>query len=157
MRKTPERSENETTQDAAETAGAGEETMEGARRMVSPKGWKERALALKDEVHALYFAYKDPRVCWPAKLVLACTVAYALSPIDLIPDFVPVLGYLDDFVLVPLGIALSVRLVPPEVLRECREKAKTSKHSRSLGRYGALAIAAVWLLLAVAVLFRILR
>jgi len=146
-----------TSSERAETGRAGTEGWERASQLPGLRRWKERALALKAEVHALYFAYRDPRVSWTAKLVLACTLAYALSPIDLIPDFVPILGYLDDFVLVPLGIALSVKLVPPEVLRECREKAKTSEGSRSLGRYGAIAILAVWFLLAAAVLFRMLR
>src|ERR671939_401473 len=85
--------------------------------------WKQRARRLKAEIYALYLAYKDPRVPWYARLVAACVVGYAFSPIDLIPDPIPILGYLDDLVIVPAGIALAIRLVPPAVLRECRAKA----------------------------------
>ena len=88
--------------------------------------WKQKARDLKKETFAIYLAYKDPRVPWYAKLLAACVVGYALSPIDLIPDPIPILGYLDDLVIVPLGIALVVRLIPPEILQECRQKAETA-------------------------------
>ncbi|MEW6673169.1 MAG: YkvA family protein [Thermodesulfobacteriota bacterium] len=88
--------------------------------------WKQKAHSLKKETFAIYLAYKDPRVPWYAKLLAACVVGYALSPIDLIPDPIPILGYLDDLVLVPLGIALVVRLIPPDILEECRQKAETA-------------------------------
>ena len=81
---------------------------------------RRRVEALKADTWALALAARDPRVPWYAKAVAAITVAYALSPIDLIPDFIPVLGYLDDLVLVPLGIALAIRLLPPDVLAEHR-------------------------------------
>lgn len=85
--------------------------------------WKEKARALKREVHALYFACRDPRVPWYAKALAVAVVAYALSPIDLIPDFIPVIGYLDDLVLVPLGI-LAVRwMIDAEILDQCRRRA----------------------------------
>jgi len=84
--------------------------------------WKQKTRDLKKETLAIYLAYKDPRVPWYAKLLAACVVGYALSPIDLIPDPIPILGYLDDLVIVPLGIALVVRMIPPEVLQECRQK-----------------------------------
>jgi uncharacterized membrane protein YkvA (DUF1232 family) len=84
------------------------------------KELKRRARYLKSETFALYLAARDPRTPWYAKLVVAGIVAYAFSPIDLIPDFVPVLGYLDDLVLIPAGIALAIRLVPDPVLMECR-------------------------------------
>lgn len=90
--------------------------------------WKQKARDLKKETFAIYLAYKDPRVPWYAKLLAACVVGYALSPIDLIPDPIPILGYLDDLVIVPLGIALVVRMIPPEVLQECRQKAETAFH-----------------------------
>ena len=83
--------------------------------------WKARRRQLQAEVYALYLAYRDPRVPWYAKAVAACVVGYALSPIDLIPDFIPVLGYLDDLVLIPLGIALALRMIPPAVMDECRD------------------------------------
>jgi uncharacterized membrane protein YkvA (DUF1232 family) len=88
--------------------------------------WRERARQLKTEVQALRLAYRDPRVPWYAKWILACVVGYALSPIDLIPDFIPVLGYVDDLILVPLGILLAMRMIPKEVLQECREKARAA-------------------------------
>lgn len=88
--------------------------------------WKEKARNLKKETFAVYLAYKDPRVPWYAKLTAVCVVGYALSPIDLIPDPIPILGYLDDLVLIPLGIALVVRMIPPAVMQECRLKAETA-------------------------------
>jgi uncharacterized membrane protein YkvA (DUF1232 family) len=86
--------------------------------------WRARARDLETEVRALWLASRDPRVPWHAKAVAGLTVAYALSPIDLIPDFIPVLGHLDDLVLVPLGLALAIRLVPPEVLAEHRARVR---------------------------------
>lgn len=85
---------------------------------------KARARALERETMALYFAVRDPRTPLGAKLVAGAVIAYALSPIDLIPDFVPVLGYLDDLILVPLGLALCLRLIPGEVLAEARARAE---------------------------------
>jgi len=86
-------------------------------------GWKDKARRLRNEVYAVYLASKHPATPWYAKALVALVVAYALSPVDLIPDFIPVLGYLDDLVLVPAGIALAIRLIPPPVLEECRQKA----------------------------------
>ena len=91
--------------------------------------WKNRARQLKVEIYALYLAYKDPRTPWYAKAVALCVVGYAFSPIDLIPDPIPVLGYLDDLVLLPLGILLALVLVPPQVMAECREKAQARQES----------------------------
>ena len=85
-------------------------------------GLKEKARALKREVRALLLAARDPRTPWYAKWLVAAVVAYALSPIDLIPDFIPVLGQLDDLILVPLGIVIAIRLIPPQVLAECRAR-----------------------------------
>jgi uncharacterized membrane protein YkvA (DUF1232 family) len=109
--------------------------------------WKARARGLKREIFALSFAVRDPRVAWYAKVAAACVVAYALSPIDLIPDFIPVLGYLDDLVLVPLGVWLVVRLIPADVLAECRARAhRVSRRARSW--VAAAVIVGIWLLLA---------
>ena len=83
--------------------------------------WEQRARQLKTETYASYLAYRDPREPWYAKLWVALVVGCAFSPIDLVPDAVSILGYLDDMMLVPLDIALAVRLVPDEVLAECRE------------------------------------
>lgn len=85
---------------------------------------KPRARRFKAEAFALYLAARDPRTPWYARLLVAGIVAYALSPIDLIPDFVPVLGYLDDLILVPLGIALALKLVPRHVIEDCRMRAE---------------------------------
>ncbi len=86
--------------------------------------WKQKARQLKVEVYALYLAYQDPRVSWFARIFTACIVAYAFSPIDLIPDFIPVIGYLDDLILIPLGIKIALSMIPAEVIAENREKAR---------------------------------
>jgi len=101
------------------------------------------ARAVKRDVHALWFAARDPRTPWHAKAVAVAVAAYALSPIDLIPDFVPVLGYLDDAILLPLGILLAIRLVPAEVLLECRARAEAAA-ARPASRAGAAFIVALW-------------
>ncbi|MBE7469385.1 MAG: hypothetical protein DPW09_10355 [Anaerolineae bacterium] len=88
--------------------------------------WKQQARRLKLEISALYLAYRDPRVPWYARLVAAAVVAYAFSPIDLIPDPIPVLGYLDDLILVPLGVALALKMIPVEVMVKCREQAQAA-------------------------------
>ena len=107
------------------------------------RGW---ARNLKRDVHALYLSARDPRVPWYAKAVAIVVAAYALSPIDLIPDFIPVLGYLDDVILVPLGILLAVRLIPPEILAEHRAIASQSRPEKS--RTAAIVIVAIWIGLA---------
>ncbi len=84
---------------------------------------KTRARALKKEVFAVYLAAKDSRTPWYAKGLVLLIVAYTLSPIDLIPDFIPVLGYLDDLVIVPLGVFLAIKMIPPPIMEECRRKA----------------------------------
>jgi uncharacterized membrane protein YkvA (DUF1232 family) len=109
-------------------------------------GLKERVRRLKRETYALYLAARHPRTPWYAKLFVAGVVAYALSPIDLIPDFIPVLGYLDDLILVPLGIALAIRMIPSDVLAECR--ARASEAGPPVSRAAAAVIVCVWLLLA---------
>jgi len=111
--------------------------------------WKHRARQLKAELYALAYAYRDPRVPWYAKVLTAAVVAYALSPIDLIPDPIPVLGYLDDLILLPLGILLVVRLIPPEVLAECRAKAHTTLRDPPPMRWvAAIVIVGIWVGLA---------
>lgn len=102
------------------------------------------ASALKMDVHAVYLAARDPRVPWLAKTLAIAVTAYALSPIDLIPDFVPVLGYLDDILIVPLGIWLVVRLVPDEVMDEYRIKAREAA-KRPISKAGLVAIIALWI------------
>jgi len=98
----------------------------------------------KRDVLAIYLAARDPRVPWFAKVLALCVAAYAVSPIDLIPDFVPVLGYLDDVIIVPLGILLVVRLIPPDILAEHRVTAAGSSE-RPTSRSAAALIVAIWL------------
>jgi uncharacterized membrane protein YkvA (DUF1232 family) len=116
------------------------------------KRWAGR---LKAEVHALYLAYRDPRVPLYARVIAACVVGYAFSPIDLIPDPIPVLGYLDDLVLIPLGVALAIKMIPDPVLAECREKARRAVNNKKpMKRVAAAVIVVVWLsLAALAILF----
>ena len=92
--------------------------------MIWLENLKDRAQILKIETYALYLAARDPRTPWYAKLLVTGVAAYALSPIDLIPDFIPILGYLDDLILVPLGIALAIKLIPRTILEECQIQAK---------------------------------
>ena len=115
---------------------------------------KSRVKRLKVETYTLYLAYRDPRVPWYAKVFTACVVAYAFSPIDLIPDFVPILGYLDDLILVPLGIALALRMIPASVLKDCREEAsrtlveagRTLSSDRPRNWVAGVVIVALWVL-----------
>jgi len=109
---------------------------------------KQRARALKHETVALYFAFRDTRTPWYAKILAALVLAYAFSPIDLIPDFIPVLGYLDDLIIVPTGIALTLKLIPPEVMDEARLTASAKRPERSVGWVGAGTIILIWLLIA---------
>ena len=115
--------------------------------------WRERlgtwARALKRDVLALWIAARSPRTPLLAKLIAGAVAAYALSPIDLIPDFIPVLGYLDDLIIVPLGIALTVRLIPPNLMEEFRAQA-TLRAERPQSKAAAAFIIAVWLLASIA-------
>jgi uncharacterized membrane protein YkvA (DUF1232 family) len=113
---------------------------------------------LKADTYALYLAYKDPRVPWYARLFAACVVGYAFSPIDLIPDPIPVLGYLDDLVLIPLGIALAMRMIPSDVLAECREKTRAvAAEGRPVNRIAAAIVVVVWVSLAVLAVYLVVR
>lgn len=114
-------------------------------------GWRRKASSLKVELHAIYLAYRHPGVPWYARVFAALVLAYAFSPIDLIPDPIPVLGYLDDLVLVPLGIALALRMIPVEIMTECRTTAREAGGQwRVLGWPGALIVIGLWALLAAA-------
>lgn len=120
--------------------------------------WRRRARQLKVETYALYLAYRDPRVPWVAKVFAACVVAYAFSPIDLIPDPIPVLGYLDDLVLVPLGVALALRMIPQPVMDECRERAQAIlDQDRPRNWAAAGVIVALWILTVVLVVVVLAR
>ena len=112
--------------------------------------WKQNARRLKIEVYALYLAYRDPRVPWPARVFAACVAGYAFSPIDLIPDVIPILGYLDDLVLVPFGIWLALKMIPAPVLDECRLKSREMMAvGKPVNRVAAVVIVGLWLAAAV--------
>ncbi len=121
--------------------------------------WRDRARRAKTELHALYLAYRDPRVPWYARVVAACVVGYAFSPIDLIPDPIPVFGYLDDVVLIPLGVLLARRLVPPDVLAQCREQAarESAQGARPKNWLAGALVLFVWLFLALAAVIGVAR
>ena len=112
---------------------------------------RTKAWALKRETLALYLAARDARTPWAAKLVIAIVVAYALSPIDLIPDFISVLGYLDDLVLLPLGIFLALKLIPATVLADARQAAQQADGSLAKSRAAAIVIVVLWTIGAVVI------
>ncbi len=105
---------------------------------------KQKAKRLKNESYALHFAYKDPRTPWQAKMIIIFTLGYLLSPIDLIPDFIPVIGYLDDLVIVPLLIAVSIRLIPNKVMEESRVKAAETPISLKKKWWMAAIFVLIW-------------
>jgi uncharacterized membrane protein YkvA (DUF1232 family) len=108
------------------------------------------------EVHALYLAARDPRTPWLARAVAVGVAAYAFSPIDLIPDFIPVLGYVDDLILVPLGVLLALRLIPAPVMADCRQRAREAQ-ARPVNWLAAAVIVLVWLGLAALGVFWLAR
>lgn len=123
--------------------------------------WKARAHQLKTELIALYLAYKDPRTPWHARVFAAVVVGYAFSPIDLIPDPIPVLGYLDDLLLVPLGVYLALKMIPPQVMVESREKAQElAAQGKPVNKVAAAVIVLIWLglaALAVVIVYRLVK
>jgi uncharacterized membrane protein YkvA (DUF1232 family) len=129
---------------------------QSARNILST--WRRRARQLKQETYAMYLALRDPRVPWYARLVAACVVGYALSPIDLIPDFVPVLGYLDDLIIVPLGIALALKMIPADVMAECRARSQTAMAvGKPVNWVAAGIIISIWLMVAAALVILTVR
>ena len=110
--------------------------------------WRANVRGLKSETYALYLAYRDRRTPWYAKAFVALVLAYAFSPVDLIPDFIPLLGHLDDLILVPAGIALALRLIPPEVLQEARAKSTEAMAANvPTSRPATIVVALIWLML----------
>ncbi len=105
---------------------------------------RQWAQVVKRDTACLYLAARDPRTPWYAKAIAASVVAYALSPIDLIPDFIPIIGYLDDILLVPMGLWIAMRMVPDDVIEDCREQA-TQLTERPTSRMAALAIVVIWM------------
>jgi uncharacterized membrane protein YkvA (DUF1232 family) len=108
---------------------------------------KQKAKHLKRETTALYFAYRDPRTPWYARAFSALVVAYLFSPIDLIPDFIPILGYLDDLVLVPLGIHLALKMIPDEVMADAHKSADNPIQNKAIGLVFTILILCVWALI----------
>jgi uncharacterized membrane protein YkvA (DUF1232 family) len=139
--------------------GAGQADKGSGSGQAASGRWRRRARALKKEVYALYLAYRDPRTPWYGKVFTALVVAYAFSPIDLIPDPIPVLGYLDDLILIPIGVMIALRMIPAEVMSDARLRAEevlsTGEPTSWVGAaivgtiWLALAGLAVWLLLSV--------
>lgn len=123
--------------------------------------WKNRARQLQTEVYALYLAYKDPRTPWYARLFAAVVVGYAFSPIDLIPDPIPVLGYLDDLVLIPLGVFLALKMIPQEVMADSRRKAEeVIALGQPVNKLAAVVIVLIWIglaLLAGVLVYRLVK
>ncbi len=118
---------------------------------------KARAHALKREAYAIYIAARDPRTPWYVRALIFFVVAHTFSPIDLIPDFIPVLGFLDDLIITPGGIWLAVRLIPPEVLAEARATAATHDVDKVVGRVGALLIVLIWIAVIIGIVYLFLR
>jgi uncharacterized membrane protein YkvA (DUF1232 family) len=114
------------------------------------QGWQERGKQLREKTYAVYLASGDDRVPWYAKGLILFLVLHTLSPIDLIPDFIPILGYLDDLIIVPLGIALALRMIPDEVMAECRRKARLRMNQDAPKRWMAGAVIVVTWLIAIA-------
>jgi uncharacterized membrane protein YkvA (DUF1232 family) len=110
------------------------------------EGWKARARQLETEVFALYLAYKDPRTPWYAKAFTALVVGYAFSPIDLIPDFIPVFGYLDDLVIVPLGAIIAMKMIPTQVMEDSRRNAtEMIAEGKPVNKAAAVVIVVMWI------------
>ena len=119
---------------------------------------KQKSRHLKIEIYALYLAYRDPRVPWYAKAFVAIVVGYAFSPIDLIPDFIPVLGYLDDLVLIPLGVAVALKMIPEKVMEDCRIRSKEAMSAKKpISRAAAVVIIFIWLMLIAMTIALVLR
>lgn len=107
---------------------------------------KSQAERLRAETYALYLAARDPRTPWYAKALVLLIVAYAVSPIDLIPDFIPVLGYLDDLLIIPAGIGLALALIPAQVMADARARAASAQPGTRIALLGAMVIVLLWIL-----------
>jgi uncharacterized membrane protein YkvA (DUF1232 family) len=117
--------------------------------------WREKAAELIAEVYAVNLAARDGRTPWYARVLAAAVAGYAFSPIDLIPDFIPVLGYLDDLILIPLGVALVLKLIPIQVMQECREKSRqTLQQKRPISLVTGAIILIVWIVLVALIVIR---
>ena len=113
------------------------------------EAWKQRARQLSAQTYALYLAYRHPRTPSYAKVFAALVVGYVFSPIDPMPDFIPGVGLLDEMVVVPIGIMIAAKMIPPEILEECREKAwEVAEGEKPLSRVAAVVVVAIWLVCA---------
>jgi uncharacterized membrane protein YkvA (DUF1232 family) len=124
--------------------------------MMTLASLKARARQVKVDLIALSLAARDPRTPWYAKLIIAGCVAYALSPVDVIPDFIPVIGLVDDLIFIPIALALAVRFIPDDVLADCRSRAGEIAE-RKTSRAAAVVIAALWLALAALAVWLLMR
>jgi uncharacterized membrane protein YkvA (DUF1232 family) len=107
---------------------------------------KDKSKEMKTNLGVLFLAFKHNRTPWYAKALIGLVISYALSPVDLIPDFIPVLGYLDDLILIPGGIALAIKLIPDDIISECKEKQRQNEIAMS-GMYAGILIVAIWLII----------
>ena len=122
------------------------------------ESWKRRARRLKAQTYTLYLAYRHPRTPWYAKVFAALIVGYVFSPIDPIPDFIPGIGLLDEMVVVPIGILIAAKMIPPEVFAECREKAREVVESeKPVSRVAAVVVVAIWLVCVALAIYLALR
>jgi uncharacterized membrane protein YkvA (DUF1232 family) len=120
--------------------------------------WKRRARQLSAQTYALYLAYRDPRTPWHAKVFAALVVGYVFSPIDPIPDWIPAVGLLDEMVVVPIGVLVAAKMIPPQVMEESREKAReVAEGEKPINRVAAVVVVAVWLLCAALAVFLAVR
>lgn len=117
------------------------------------KAWKRHVKRLKQNIRILYLASKHPATPLSAKLVVGATVAYALSPIDLIPDFIPILGYIDDLVILPLGIWIAIRLIPEPVWQECRAQTEQEQAVLPNNRRAAIVVIFIWLVVLISLAY----
>jgi uncharacterized membrane protein YkvA (DUF1232 family) len=122
------------------------------------EAWKRRARQLSAQTYALYLAYRHPKTPWYAKVFAALIVGYVFSPIDPIPDFIPGVGLLDEMVVVPIGVLIAAKMIPREVMEECREKAReVAEGEKPVSRAAAVVVVAVWLLCVALAVYLALR
>jgi uncharacterized membrane protein YkvA (DUF1232 family) len=122
------------------------------------EAWKRRARQLSAQTYTLYLAYRHPRTPWYAKVFAALIVGYVFSPLDPIPDFIPGVGLLDEMVVVPIGVLLATKMIPREVMEECREKAReVAEGEKPVSRVAAVVVVAVWLVCVALAIFLALR
>lgn len=117
---------------------------------------KQKAKALKNEIIALSLSFKHKKTPWQAKVMIGLTISYALSPIDLIPDFIPVIGYLDDLIILPFMILISIKMIPAEVMEECRKRAVEGiRLNKKIGLYTAVVIILLWTLVLCRIVYNV--